>query len=153
MHHHTIVASAAALAVGAGLGILLTPSPRLAPEKLPKPGFLPEGARGVLEKRMERHGTAMNELLAAVVLTDLDAARQRAEAIAADAGLARPLTGDAAELNSQLPEAFFQLQDDLRARARDLAGAAAKRDGKATAEAFGALSRACVSCHLAYLKK
>lgn len=166
MHKHTVFTVAVSLGVGAGLAVLLMPSRRMAPAeapppppgqrpapRLPKPGHLPEVARGVLERRMERHGADMTELLSSVVLTDWEAAQRRAEAIAGDASLARPLTGDAAELNSQLPEAFFRYQDELRARTKELAAAAARSDAQASTDAFGAVAKACVSCHLAYLKK
>ncbi|MCS6912005.1 MAG: hypothetical protein RMK29_00900 [Myxococcales bacterium] len=152
MHRSTLVASALALAAGAGLAVLLTPSRRIAHDRLlPQPAHLDATARALLRQRMARHGADMNELVAAVVLADLDEAQRRARSIAEDANLARPLSGDATELNSALPQAFFRFQDELRARARDLAAAAARRDAQATAAAFGQVASACVGCHLAYL--
>ena len=63
---------------------------------------------------------------------------------------ARPLSGDASLLNSALPEAFFEHDDDLRRTARELAEAADKADALAVADAYGRLSKTCVSCHAVY---
>lgn len=152
MHRSTILASAVALAAGAGLAVLLTPSRRIARDRLlPHPAQISATTRALLQQRMARHGADMNELVAAVVLADLDEAQRRARSLAEDANLARPLSGDATELNSALPEDFFRFQDELRARARELADAAARRDARATAAAFGQVASACVGCHLSYL--
>jgi hypothetical protein len=63
--------------------------------------------------------------------------------------LARPLGGD--ELNGMLPDRFFTLQDELRARTRRLVEAVVRADRAAVGEEFGALTRSCVACHQAYL--
>jgi hypothetical protein len=63
--------------------------------------------------------------------------------------MSRPLTGDATELNSLLPEKFFVQQDDLRAQARLLATAAAHQSAFEVADAYGKVS-ACVRCHGVY---
>src|SRR5947209_8073470 len=82
---------------------------------LPAPHYLSPTARAVLKRRMQRHGRDLIRLGSAVVLLDFEHAGKLAELIAEDAQLARPLTGDATELNNQLPEPFFVLQDELRA--------------------------------------
>jgi hypothetical protein len=75
---------------------------------------------------------------------------ERAAKISSDANLARPLTADATELNTALPERFFDLQDQLKARAAALSAAAARNDALAVADAYGKLSETCVSCHASY---
>ena len=64
--------------------------------------------------------------------------------------LSRPITGDATELNAALPEKFFVRQDELKASARVLEGAAQGLDPNAVATAYGRLSEACVRCHADY---
>ena len=86
-----------------------------------------------------------------VVLLDDQDVEEAADRILAEPTLARPLTGDATDLNSLLPARFFVLQDELRAQAKSLKAAAASHDPTHTADAFGQLSRACVSCHQLYL--
>ena len=61
--------------------------------------------------------------------------------------LSRPITGDATELNSALPESFFERQDALRTEARALARDAQAQDARRVAADYGHLSEACVRCH------
>jgi len=63
--------------------------------------------------------------------------------------LARPLADE--DLNRFLPPRFFELQDVLRAQAREVVGAAARHDAPKMADDLGALTRGCVSCHDLYL--
>ena len=67
-----------------------------------------------------------------------------------DVSLARPLTGDATELASALPEKFFLYQDDLRLEAKTLAEAAGRQHAFDVAESYGRLSQVCVRCHASY---
>jgi cytochrome c556 len=78
---------------------------------------------------------------------------ERAHTIASDVNLSRPLTGDASELNSSLPEKFFVRQDALKNAARELERAAQELDPYAVANAYGRLSEACVRCHADYRAK
>ncbi len=64
---------------------------------------------------------------------------------------ARPISGDATELNSLLPAEFFALQDELRSQADELAESASRKDYEAMAAAYGALTQTCVRCHSIYL--
>lgn len=110
-------------------------------------------ARDVLRKKMERHGSDMDALTHTVLFLDDRGTAEVASRIAADARLARPLSDDATELNTQLPPRFFTLQDEERQFAAQLAAAAQRRDRAAMADAFGNLSRVCVQCHGVYFEE
>lgn len=129
----------------AQLGRALAPPSRLDP-----PEDLPEPARAVLRSRMASHAQDMGALMSAIMVLDYETIHDRALAIASDVNFARPLTGDATELNSLLPARFFDLQDEMKARARELAAAAAEQSAMRVAEAYGAASETCVSCHATY---
>jgi hypothetical protein len=121
-----------------------------APDRLTPPEDLSGTARAILRTRMSFHARDMGALMSAVMLLKYDLIHERAVGIANDASLARPLTGDATELNSALPEKFFAFQDELRAAATALAAAAAEQDPLQTADAYGQLSKTCVKCHATY---
>jgi cytochrome c556 len=123
----------------------LAPPARLAP-----PEYLPETARVLLRTRMVSHARDMADLMNAIMVLDYPSIAGRAGAVADDANFARPLTGDATELNSALPEKFFQHQDELKAQARRLATAADHMKAFEVAEAYGRLSETCVRCHASY---
>lgn len=120
-------------------------------QKSPAPQRLSPTARAVLQHRMQGHSRDILQLVRAVVLLEYDRVAKLADSIAEDSNLARPLTGDATELNSQLPERFFKLQDELKASAHELSHAAHKRDWEAVSDAYGRMSRTCVRCHQSYL--
>lgn len=118
---------------------------------LPQPDYLPEEARLVLQQKMERHGQDMVELMLSVTLLQYDVARETAHRIASEPRLVRPIAGGEGDVNALLPERFFVLQDEARLRAQAVRAAAAQKDDKALAEAYGRLTETCVSCHSAYL--
>jgi hypothetical protein len=120
---------------------------------LPAPDYLPEPARGLLRKKMERHGQDAKDLMFGVTLLQYDMARTAAQRISAEPRLVRPVLGGEQDLNTLLPERFFVLQDEARLRAQAIATAAEKRDNKALAESYGRLMETCVSCHAAYLHR
>jgi hypothetical protein len=120
------------------------------PERLAPPQYLPASARAVLRTLMPAHAHDMADLMSAIMVLHYDEIHERAGAIATDATFARPLTGDASELNTALPERFFLLQDELRARAGTLAQVATKSSALAVADAYGRLSETCVNCHATY---
>jgi cytochrome c556 len=120
------------------------------PERLEPPEALPEPARAALRSHMANHAQDMSALMSAIMVLRYAEIRDRARAIADDASLARPLTGDAAALAAQLPDKFFAYHDELRARAADLAGAADKQGAFAVADAYGRMSETCVRCHATY---
>jgi hypothetical protein len=99
---------------------------------------------------MPSHARDMGDLMSAIMVLHYDEIHERAEVIAQDSRFARPLSGDAAELNSALPERFFLLQDELRTRAATLARAAGKASALDVADAYGRLSETCVRCHATY---
>ncbi len=99
---------------------------------------------------MASHARDMGELVSAIMLLKYPEIAQRADAIAADVNLSRPVTHDATELNSSLPEKFFVRQDDLKAAARVLGDAARNLDPYRVANAYGRLSEGCVQCHADY---
>ena len=90
--------------------------------------LLEPAAPALLHERMRRHVEDLAQLNRAVVALDFSTTQQLADQIASEPKLGRPLQQDATELNSQLPERFFLLQDDLQRSARDLANAAQARD-------------------------
>ncbi len=123
----------------------VSPGPRLEP-KQPLPGAVKE----LLRRRMVDHTRDMSNLVSAIMVLDYPSIHTRAEAVAADANLSRPIAGDATELNSSLPERFFLYQDELRANARLLASAAERLDAQAVADAYGRVAESCVRCHASY---
>jgi hypothetical protein len=123
----------------------------VAPPHRPGPGeYLSPTARVILETRMASHARRMNGLVSSIMILEYPEIAEGAEQIAADASLSRPITGDATELNSALPQGFFLQQDQLRAQARALADAARALDPHRVADAYGRLSEACVRCHGVY---
>jgi cytochrome c556 len=120
------------------------------PQRLTPPETLSPMALAVLQKRMVGHARDMGELFSAIMVLHYPEIHERAESIAADASWSRPLTADATELNSLLPEKFFVHQDELRAGAAKLAAAAARMSALEVADAYGTVSEACVSCHAVY---
>jgi hypothetical protein len=120
------------------------------PARQEPPEPLSPAARAILKERMASHARDMGQLVSAIMLLEYPAIAQRADAIAADVNLSRPLTGDATELNSSLPEKFFVRQDDLKASARLLGSAARDLEPYQVANAYGRLSEACVRCHADY---
>jgi cytochrome c556 len=107
-------------------------------------------ARAILKERMSSHAVDMGMLVSAIMVLDYPSIVDRANAIAEDVNLSRPLSNDATELNASLPEKFFLRQDELRARAKELAAAASALNPYHVADAYGKLSEGCVRCHADY---
>lgn len=120
------------------------------PSRLEPPVTLSGTARVALRTRMANHARDMGALVSAIMVLDYDQIQERATTIADDASLARPLTADATELNSMLPDQFFVHQDQLRGQARALAEAARRKHAMDTAGRYGALAETCVQCHATY---
>ena len=120
------------------------------PDRLTPPEDLPGPARTILRARMASHAQDMSALMSSVMVLRYDLIAERATKIADDASLARPLTGDATELNSALPQKFFAYQDELKLAARGLAGAANDKTPFPVADAYARLSGTCVRCHATY---
>ena len=120
------------------------------PERQDPPEPLAPATRAILKERMASHARDMGELVSAIMLLKYPEIAQRADAIVADVNLSRPVTGDATELNSSLPEKFFVRQDDLKAAARVLGNSARDLNPYQVANAYGRLSEACVRCHADY---
>ncbi len=118
-----------------------------APDRVDPPEPLSPAARAFLKQRMAAHARDMGSLMSAIMLLEYTSIAIRAEAIADDASWARPLTGDATELNAQVPEKFYVRQDDLKTAARRLAAAARLRDAYKVADAYGRVAETCVRCH------
>ncbi len=115
------------------------------------PPALPELARQLLRRRMERHGKDSATLWIAVTLLQREVVAELSDSIAGEPRLVRPLQGNGDELNSMLPEKFFVLQDVVRDRAKQLASAARTGSDAQMAQAFGRLAETCVACHSAFL--
>jgi cytochrome c556 len=120
------------------------------PPRLRPPEQLSETARGILRARMASHAQDMRDLMSAIMLLHYPQIRDDAARIAGDASLSRPLSEDATELNSALPEKFFLYQDSLRLEARTLAEAAGRENPFDVADSYGRLSQDCVRCHATY---
>ncbi len=118
-----------------------------APDRVDPPEPLAPPARALLKQRMAAHTRDMGSLMSAIMLLEYASIAIRAEAIADDANWARPLTGDATELNAQIPEKFYVRQDDLKTAARRLAAAARLHDPYKVADAYGRVAETCVRCH------
>jgi hypothetical protein len=140
-------------AAAAGLACAAPGLPSSRPDlDLPEPGWLRPQAREMLTARMQRHGDDMMFLMASVVLLSHDGAEALAGQIAAEPRIGRPGPGERDTLNALLPTRFFDLQDQLRDRARAVADAARARDDARLVKAYGQLAETCVSCHSAYLR-
>ena len=120
------------------------------PVRLQPPEKLSDTARVLLRGRMAAHARDMSGLVSAIMLLRYDDIADGATRIAGDASLSRPLSEDATELNSALPEKFFLYQDDLRLEAKTLAESAHRQQAYDVADAYGRLSQVCVRCHAAY---
>jgi cytochrome c556 len=118
-----------------------------APDRTAPPEPLSPAAREILKKRMASHARDMADLVSAIMLLDYPRIAGRANSIASDVNLSRPISHDATELNASLPEKFFVYQDKLRAGARALAAAASDLDPYRVAAEYGRLSEGCVRCH------
>jgi hypothetical protein len=121
-----------------------------APDRRAPPEPLSPAAREILKVRMAAHARDMGDLVSAIMILDYPRVVQKAEAIASDVNLSRPITRDATELNASLPEKFFIRQDALRAGARALSSAARDLDPYRVAAEYGRLSEGCVRCHADY---
>ena len=99
---------------------------------------------------MASHAQGMRDLMSAIMLLHYPQIREDAEEIASDVRLSRPLSQDATELNSALPEKFFLYQDSLRLEAKTLAEAAKRENPFDVADSYGRLSQDCVRCHATY---
>ncbi len=120
------------------------------PERPGPPEPLSPTARVLLKDRMASHAQDMSALVSAIMLLEYSDIITRADKIAGDVNLSRPLSNDATELNASIPEKFFVHQDDLKAAARTLASAGRTGSPYLVAEAYGKLSENCVRCHADY---
>jgi cytochrome c556 len=120
------------------------------PARLQPPESLSPVAQAMLKQRMKAHAYEMRDLVSAIMVLQYGEIQAGALRIANDASLSRPLTQDATELNSGLPEKFFSYQDRLRLEAKTLADAAARQGPGEIANSYGRLSEVCVQCHATY---
>lgn len=99
---------------------------------------------------MASHARDMSDLMSNIMVLHYPEISDGALRVAGDASLSRPLTEDASELNSALPEKFFLYQDALRLEAKTLAEAAGRQNPFDVADSYGRLSQVCVRCHATY---
>jgi hypothetical protein len=140
----TAVTGSLVLASAVGLALLLRSKP-VARDQLPTSQSMPNAARQVVRSKMDRHDAQMKALISRVVLLDDDGVARVAGEIFDEPAIARPIGG--AELDGLIPERFFVLQDELRARARQLVIASGNHDRDAIANEFAAVAKSCVACH------
>jgi hypothetical protein len=112
---------------------------------------LSDPARAALKTQMRTHARGMMELVSRVTLLDWDGVIGAAQRVLDEPRVARPVTGDATELNATLPARFFALQDELRVDLQGLQRASQAHDVDGLADSFAATTRTCVRCHDAYL--
>jgi hypothetical protein len=136
------------LAAVVGVAALLRPRP-LAHEELPVSTTIPPAALQAVRSKMIRHEAQMKALVSRVILLDDDGVARVGGEIFDEPAIARPVAGD--ELNGLLPERFFALQDELRARARRLVIAAGRHDHDAMADELAGVTKSCVSCHQVFV--
>jgi hypothetical protein len=150
MKTRTLVVSSGLVAALVAGALFLRPSRTLyrGPEMGP-PAHIPPAARAVIATKMGRHSQQLSTLLMSVLVLDDDGVARVAGEIFDEPQLARPLGGD--ELNGLLPERFFQLQDALRAQAREVVAVAARPDRTPLPDSFAQLTKTCVACHALYL--
>ena len=150
MNKRTLVVSSGLVAATLAGALLLRPSRTLHPgPEMGPPARIPPAARAVIATKMGRHAQQLNTLLMSVLVLDDDGVARIAGEIFDEPQLARPIAGD--ELNGLLPERFFQLQDALRAQARDVVAVAARHDRARLPDSFAQLTKTCVACHALYL--
>lgn len=119
--------------------------------KLPSPRYISPMTRGVIDERMEKHGETAMRLSLSVVLLEYGDVWDAAQGIVEQPGIARPRMGAEDAINAELPSLFFDLQDQLRVRAKDLQKAAKRKESTELSSAYGRLTETCVSCHAVYL--
>jgi hypothetical protein len=122
------------------------------PPQLRDPEWLPESARQMVATKMERHADDVTWLVTSVVLLSYEATAEMADRIASEPRLSRPEKGETDTINSLLPPKFFDLQDQLRDRARLIGKAARAHDDEKMVKGLGALTETCMACHVAYLR-
>lgn len=120
------------------------------PKRLRPPETLSPAARALLHTRMAAHAQDMSDLTSAIMILQYPDIKEHARRIRDDAAFSRPLTDDATELNSALPEKFFLYQDSLRLEAKVLEEAADRQNAFDVADSYGRLSQVCVRCHAVY---
>lgn len=151
-HVHAFGLGAVVAAAIVGAIVLLVPSQRVGLERrLPPIERLPETARAALATQMHSHARGMMELVSTATVLDYDGVGGSVRRLLDEPRIARPLTGDASELNGALPARFFGMQDELRANLQSVARAAAAHDSEALADSFAAVSKTCIRCHDSYL--
>jgi hypothetical protein len=128
------------------------PPPPKREEVLRNPEYLPAEARALLRDRMARHGGDMTVLMAAVLMLNYEVTEELVQAIGREPKLTRPSPRMKDTLNSSLPSKFFDFQDLLAVRAKELASAAKAYDDPRLVKAYGRLAEVCVGCHSLYLR-
>lgn len=143
-----VVISSTVVAIAIAVALLLRPSRSIDPE-LPLPAHIPPDVRVALKGTMQRHGADMRELIMRLVVLDNDGAARIAGSVYDESTVDQ--TPEDAHLQRFLPPRFFALKGQLKAEARQIVAAAARRDSGALVEHFGALTRTCILCHQTYL--
>jgi len=121
------------------------------PTKLESPNYISPKLREALAKRMENHGRSAMRLTIGVVLLAYRDVAEVALELADATGLAKPRPGEEGTLNAALPPPFFVFQDQLRARASELARVAGQRNNSELSKSFARLTETCMACHAVYL--
>ncbi len=151
MKPHTTTVLAIVAGVLMGLTLLFVPSRRVAVDRLPPPASLSAPMRSLLHARMIRHRLDLEVMSRAIVRLGYDEAAAAARRVLDEPALARPRQGDATEINTELPEGFFELQSALRAGAAAAEEAARRHDPGELAKAHAQLASTCAACHGLYV--
>ncbi len=111
-----------------------------------KPEVLSDDMRAFLNVRMKNHNKDMKDLSVAVVMVKMGDVQRLSQDIANEPRLDR-----AVGLATKLPPRFFELQDQLRKSAQELADAGKEEDAVLILEKYQEVVGHCVSCHATFL--
>ena len=119
-----------------------TPTKKKAPRALLDGPNVTREQREFLRGKMRLHADAMQDLVLDVAVLDYAAVKERAAAIAGEGRIDRK-AGEAAGLSPS----FFDLQDQMRKRSRDMVDLADKEEPEALSGAMTDILNTCMGCH------
>lgn len=109
------------------------------------PGAMSRENRSFLKGKMKHHNKDAKDLAIAVATVNLAEVQRLAQSLANAPRLDR-----AAGAASQLPDRFFELQDELKTTSQKLADAARATDANAVLGQYKLLVTTCMNCHLSF---
>lgn len=110
-----------------------------------EPETLTEASRVFLKLKMKNHVKDMKELSIAVAIMKMSEVQRLAQGVA-NAPRLDPAVGPAA----QLPNRFFELQNELKKNAQALSDAGKAGDATTVLDEYKTLITTCTTCHLSF---